>query len=37
VVFSGFGDLFDNILKDEEKTLELLREVKDLIKKEIPK
>ena len=30
---SGFGDLFDNILKDEEKTLELLREVKDLIKK----
>jgi len=30
-------ELIDNILKDEEKTLELLREVKDLIKKEIPK
>jgi len=30
-------ELIDNILKNEEKTLELLREVKDLIKKEIPK
>jgi len=30
-------ELIDNILKDEEKTLELLREVKELIKKEIPK
>jgi len=29
--------LIDNIVKDEEKTLELLREVKELIKKEIPK
>ena len=29
-------ELIDNILKDEEKTLELLREVKELIKKEIP-
>ena len=30
-------ELIDNILKDEEKTLKLLREVKKLIKKEIPK
>jgi len=30
-------ELIDSILKDEEKTLKLLREVKDLIKKEIPK
>ena len=30
-------ELIDNIVKDEEKTLELLREVKELIKKEIPK
>ena len=30
-------ELIDNILKDEEKTLQLLRQVKDLIKKEIPK
>jgi len=30
-------ELIDNILNDEEKTLELLREVKELIKKEIPK
>ena len=30
-------ELIDNILKDEEKTLQLLREVKNLIKKEIPK
>jgi len=30
-------ELIDNILKDEEKTLGLLREVKELIKKEIPK
>lgn len=29
-------ELIDNILEDEEKTLELLREVKELIKKEIP-
>jgi len=29
--------LIENILKDEEKTLQLLNEVKDLIKKEIPK
>jgi len=30
-------ELIDNILKNEEKTLKLLREVKDLIQKEIPK
>ena len=30
-------ELIDNILKDEEKTLQLLQEVKDLIQKEIPK
>jgi len=30
-------ELIDSILKDEEKTVKLLREVKDLIKKEIPK
>ena len=30
-------ELIDNILKDEERTLELLREVKELIKKEVPK
>jgi len=30
-------ELIENILKDEEKTLELLREVKELIRKEIPK
>ena len=30
-------ELIDNILKDEEKTLQLLQEVKDLIRKEIPK
>ena len=30
-------ELIDNILKDEEKTLRLLQEVKDLIRKEIPK
>jgi type I restriction enzyme M protein len=30
-------ELIDNILKDEEKTLKLLQEVKDLIRKEIPK
>ena len=30
-------ELIDNILKDEERTLELLREVKKLIKKEVPK
>jgi len=30
-------ELIENILKDEEKTLQLLREVKELIKKEIPK
>jgi len=30
-------ELIDTILKDEEKTLQLLREVKELIKKEIPK
>jgi type I restriction enzyme M protein len=29
-------ELIENILKDEEKTLELLREVKELIKREIP-
>ncbi len=29
-------ELIENILKDEEKTLELLREVKELIRKEIP-
>ena len=30
-------ELIDSILKDEEKTLKLLREVQDMIKKEIPK
>jgi len=30
-------ELIDNIVKDEEKTLELLKEVKELIKKEISK
>jgi len=30
-------ELIENILKDEEKTLELLRKVKELIQKEIPK
>ena len=30
-------ELIDSILKDEEKTMKLLREIKDLIKKEIPK
>ena len=30
-------ELIDSILKDEEKTMKLLRDVKDLIKKEIPK
>ena len=30
-------ELIDTILKDEEKTLELLRDVKELIQKEIPK
>ena len=30
-------ELIDNILKDEEKTMKLLREVKELIRKEIPK
>ena len=30
-------ELIDTILKDEEKTIELLKEVKKLIDKEIPK
>ena len=30
-------ELIDSILKDEEKTTKLLRDVQDLIKKEIPK
>jgi type I restriction enzyme M protein len=30
-------ELIDTILKDEEKTLQLLKEVKELIQKEIPK
>ena len=30
-------ELIDTILKDEETTLQLLREVKELIQKEIPK
>ena len=30
-------ELIDSILKDEEKTTKLLRDVRDLIKKEIPK
>ena len=30
-------ELIDDIIKDEEKTIKLLREVQDLIKKEIPK
>ena len=30
-------ELIDSILKDEEKIMKLLHEVRDLIKKEIPK
>ena len=30
-------ELIDNIIADEEKTMKLLKEVKELIKKEIPK
>ena len=30
-------ELIDNIIADEAKTMKLLQEVKDLIKKEIPK
>ena len=30
-------ELIDNILKDEERTIELLKEIKELIQKEIPK